>query len=93
MEKKMVTGLTNNVIQNFEAYILITKYIGATLVMALGAIGVSIAQGKIAGKACDAIAQNPSVEKPIKSTFFIGMVFVETSAIYCLMIAIILLFM
>ena len=35
----------------------------------------------------------PITEKAIRSTFFVGMVFVETSAIYCLLVAGIMLFM
>jgi F-type H+-transporting ATPase subunit c len=81
-----------NCVSQAQSYIIIAKYIGAALVMGLGAIGASTSQGRIAGKTCESIAQNINAEKSIKSIFFIGMIFVETSAIYCLLISLILLF-
>ena len=87
-----MSELINSTINNIDIYLTIAKYIGATIVMSMGALGACLAQGKIASKACESIASNINAEKSIKTTFFIGMVFVETSAIYCLLIAIVLLF-
>jgi F-type H+-transporting ATPase subunit c len=76
---------------DWSSLIIIAKYIAAALVMGFGAIGASIAQAKIAEKSCESIAQNTSAEKSIKFIFGAGIIAVETSAIYCLLIAIILL--
>jgi F-type H+-transporting ATPase subunit c len=73
------------------AVVTIAKYLGAVLVMAAGAVGASVAQAKIAAQSCESIAQNPNAEKSIKFIFGAGIIAVETSAIYCLLIAIILL--
>jgi F-type H+-transporting ATPase subunit c len=71
--------------------IKISQYIGAALVMAVGAVGSSMAQGKISAKACESLAQNPNAEKSIRTIFFTGIIAIETSAIYCLLIALYLL--
>lgn len=69
------------------ALVKVAQYIGAALVMAVGAVGSSIAQGRISAKACESLAQNPEAEKAIKNIFFVGIIAIETSAIYCLLIA------
>ena len=77
--------------ENALSYIKIAQYVAAAIVMGLGALGACLAQAKVASKACECIAQNPTVEKEIKNIFFSGLLFIETSAIYCLVISIILL--
>ena len=75
-----------------EAYIEMAQYISAALVVGFGSMGVAKAQGGIAQSACEGIAQNPSSEKAIRSIFQFGMIIVEASAIYCLFIALLILF-
>ena len=75
-----------------EAYVIIAKYFAAALVMAAGAVGASISQGKISAKACESISASPQSEKAIRNIFFTGLLFVETSSIYCLIIAAIFIF-
>lgn len=70
----------------------IAQYSAAAIVMSVGALGACISQGKISSKTCESISANPSAEKSIRSVFFTGMIFVETSAIYCLIISLILIF-
>ncbi|WP_033160261.1 ATP synthase F0 subunit C [Mycoplasmoides alvi] len=66
-------------------------YIGAGLAM-VGAAGVGAGQGYVAGRACDSIARNPEVESKIRTFLIIGAAISETSAIYALIIAFILIF-
>ena len=66
-------------------------YIGAGLAM-VGAAGVGAGQGYVAGRACDSIARNPEVESKIRTFLIIGAAISETSAIYGLIIAFILIF-
>lgn len=66
-------------------------YIGAGLAM-VGAAGVGAGQGYVAGRACDSIARNPEVESKIRTFLIIGAAIAETSAIYALIIAFILIF-
>ena len=72
------------------------------LVMAFSALGASIAvlagvctaigQGYAAGKAVEAVARQPEARGSILQTMLVGCAVAETSAIYGLVVALILLF-
>lgn len=64
----------------------------AGLTVAIGAIGPAFAQGKSVVAALDAIARQPDASDRISRTLFIGLAMIESLAIYCLVIALILLF-
>jgi F-type H+-transporting ATPase subunit c len=66
-------------------------YIGAGLCM-LGAMGCGIGEGIAASKACEAVARNPDIESKIRTTLIVGCAISETSGIYGLVIAILLIF-
>ncbi|WP_027119814.1 ATP synthase F0 subunit C [[Mycoplasma] testudinis] len=66
-------------------------YIGGGAAMAAAA-GVGAGQGFAAGQACVALARNPEVESKIRTLFIVGSAIAESSAIYGLIIAIILIF-
>ena len=83
---------SNVVMNDFSAYVDVIKCICVVVLVAVGSIGVALSQGGIAKKACDGIAQNPSAERGIRSVFTYGMILVEAAAIYCLFIALIILF-
>ena len=78
--------------ENVIDYLEIVKYLSAALLVAIGSIGVAKSQGGIAEKACESLAQNPAAEKGIRSIFTMAMFLVEASAVYCLLIALMLLF-
>jgi F-type H+-transporting ATPase subunit c len=63
---------------------------GATV--AIGSIGPGIGQGKSVAAALDAIARQPDASDRISRTLFVGLAMIESLAIYCLVIALILLF-
>ncbi len=67
------------------------KFIGAGLAM-LGATGVGVGQGFAAGKAAEAVARNPEAESKIRTMMIVGCAIAETSAIYALIISILLIF-
>jgi len=64
----------------------------ATVAVAIGAIGPSIAEGRAVVAALEAIARQPEAGGALSRTLFIGLAMIETTAIYCLVIALILLF-
>ncbi len=66
-------------------------YIGAGLAMT-GALGVGIGQGYVGGKAALAVAKNPDEYSRIRAMMLIGAAIAESSAIYALIIAILLIF-
>lgn len=65
--------------------------IGAGVAM-LGATSVGVGQGIGVGRACEAIGRNPEANKLIKTNMIIGLAIAETSAIYSLVISLILIF-
>ncbi|MBU2025539.1 MAG: ATP synthase F0 subunit C [Patescibacteria group bacterium] len=68
------------------------KTLGAGLAMGLGAIGPGIGEGIIASRALAAIGRNPSADKKIVPLMFVTMAIAESTGIYSLVIALIILF-
>jgi F-type H+-transporting ATPase subunit c len=64
----------------------------AGLTMAVGSIGPAIGQGRAVMSALDAIARQPDASDRISRTLFVGLAMIESLAIYCLVIALIILF-
>jgi F-type H+-transporting ATPase subunit c len=60
--------------------------------MALGAIAPALGEAKAIQQALSSIAQQPDEAGPISRTLFIGLAMIESIAIYCLVISIILIF-
>jgi F-type H+-transporting ATPase subunit c len=68
------------------------KYLAAGLAIGIGAIGSGIGEGIVAGKAMEAIGRNPETSGKITPLMFVTMAIVESTAIYALVIALIILF-
>lgn len=66
--------------------------IAAALAVSFGAIGPALAEGRAVASAMDAIARQPEAAGTISRTLFVGLAMIETMAIYCLVIALLLLF-
>lgn len=75
---------------NFNTYAQAAAFLGAALVMGVGSIGPAIGQGMIGKAACDAVGKNPESHARVRTMLIIAMSMVETSAIYALIIAILL---
>ncbi|MFO7769248.1 MAG: F0F1 ATP synthase subunit C [bacterium] len=63
---------------------------GATI--AIGSIGPALAEGRALAHAMDSIARQPDASATISRTLFVGLAMVESTAIYCLVMAFIVLF-
>jgi len=66
--------------------------LGAALAVAFGAIGPALGEGRAVAAAMDAIARQPESVGPLSRTLFVGLAMIETMAIYCLVIALLLLY-
>ncbi|MFO8175814.1 MAG: F0F1 ATP synthase subunit C [Gemmatimonadota bacterium] len=64
----------------------------AGITIGLGSIGPALAEGRALARAMDAIAQQPDEANTLTRTLFVGMAMIESTAIYCLVISLILLF-
>jgi F-type H+-transporting ATPase subunit c len=70
----------------------IISIIGAFVAVSMGAIGPALAEGRAIAAAMEAIARQPEAAGPISRTLFVGLAMIETMAIYCLVVALLLLF-
>lgn len=64
----------------------------AGLTIAIGSIGPALGEGRALAQALSAIAQQPDEANTITRTLFVGLAMVESTAIYCFVISMILLF-
>jgi F-type H+-transporting ATPase subunit c len=64
----------------------------AGLTVAIGSIGPALGEGWAVARALGAIAQQPDKANVITRTLFVGLAMVESTAIYCLVVSMILLF-
>lgn len=62
------------------------------LTIAIGSIGPALGEGRALARALSAIAQQPDESNTITRTLFVGMAMIESTAIYCFVVAIILIF-
>ena len=60
--------------------------IAAGFGMAIAAFGAAFGQGRIASAACEGIARNPGAAGAIRASMILGLVFVETLALFTLAI-------
>jgi F-type H+-transporting ATPase subunit c len=64
----------------------------AGICMAVGSIAPALGEGRALSQALNAIAQQPDETNAITRTLFVGMAMVESTAIYCFVVAMILIF-
>jgi F-type H+-transporting ATPase subunit c len=70
----------------------IASIAGAAFCMAIGAIAPALGEGRAVAQALAAIAQQPDESATISRTLLIGLAMIESIAIYCFVIAIVLIF-
>ena len=68
------------------------RLLAAGLCMGLGAIGSGIGEGIVGGAALEAIGRNPSISNKIIPNMIVAMAITESTAIYSLVISLIILF-
>jgi F-type H+-transporting ATPase subunit c len=64
----------------------------AALCMGIGSIGPALGEGRAIQQALTSIAQQPDEAGTISRTLFIGLAMIESIAIYCFVISIILIY-
>ena len=74
-----------------KAIVLAASAIGAGLAMIAG-IGPGIGEGYAVGKACEAIGRQPEAQGNVTRTMFIGCAIAESTGIYGLDVALLLMF-
>jgi F-type H+-transporting ATPase subunit c len=72
--------------------IAIVSIITSGLTMAIGGIGPALGEGRAVATALSALAQQPDASSTITRTLFVGLAMIESVAIYCFVVAMILIF-
>ncbi len=72
--------------------IAITSIITAGLTTTLGCVGPALAEGRAVATALSSLAQQPDASSTITRTLFVGLAMIESIAIYCFVISMILIF-
>jgi F-type H+-transporting ATPase subunit c len=72
--------------------IVLGSSVAAVIGIALGVMMPALAMGKAIGSALDSLSRQPESERSIMRTLFIGLAMIESLAIYCLVITLIVLF-
>ncbi|MDP6438933.1 MAG: ATP synthase F0 subunit C [Candidatus Brocadiia bacterium] len=75
-----------------ETTLQIVRYIVAGATIAIGSIGPALAEGRALAQALESIGRQPDASGAISRTLFVGLAMVESTAIYCLVMAFIILF-
>ncbi len=72
--------------------IAMISIVTAGMTTAIGSIGPALAEGRAVVQALSSIAQQPDESNTITRTLFVGLAMIESTAIYCFVISMILLF-
>lgn len=72
--------------------IAVVSIVAAGLTTAIGCMIPALGQGKAISTALNSIAQQPDAEQTITRTLFVGLAMLESLAIYCFVISMILVF-
>ena len=75
-----------------NAIMIAGKAIGAGLCMGIGAIGPAIGEGNAVGKALEGMARQPETSGTLRTNMILGCAITETTGIYSLVIALLILF-
>ena len=62
------------------------------LTIAIGAVGPALGEGRAVAQALSAMAQQPDEANRITRTLFVGLAMIESTAIYCFVVSLIILF-
>jgi F-type H+-transporting ATPase subunit c len=74
------------------ALIAMASIVAAGLTIAIGSIGPALGEGRAASQALAAIAQQPDEANTITRTLFVSLAMIESTAIYCFVVSMILIF-
>ncbi len=74
------------------ALIGMASIVTAGMTIAIGSIGPALGEGRAVSEALRSIAQQPDESNTITRTLFVGLAMIESTAIYCFLVAMILIF-
>lgn len=72
--------------------IAVASIVVAGMTIAVGSLGPALAEGRAVATALTSLAQQPDASKTITRTLFVGLAMIESLAIYCFVVSMILIF-
>jgi F-type H+-transporting ATPase subunit c len=72
--------------------IAVASIVTAGITTSFGAIGPALGDGRAVATALTSLAQQPDASATITRTLFVGLAMIESTAIYCFVVAMILIF-
>lgn len=72
--------------------VALVSIVTAGLTVAIGSFGAALGEGRAAAAALAAIAQQPDAAPTLSRTLFVSLAMIESSGIYCFVVALILVF-
>ena len=65
----------------------------AAFAIGIGCLGAALAQGRAVCSACESMARQPELLGELRMVMIMGLAFIESLAIYCLLVSLVLLFL
>jgi F-type H+-transporting ATPase subunit c len=75
-----------------STWIAIASILTAGLTIALGCMAPALGEGRAVATALSSLAQQPDASATITRTLFVGLAMIESLAIYCFVVSMILIF-
>jgi F-type H+-transporting ATPase subunit c len=75
-----------------EGWIKVASVVTAGLTIGIGAIGPALGEGRAVAEGLRSVAQQPDEASTLTRTLFVGLAMIESTAIYCFVVSMILLF-
>jgi F-type H+-transporting ATPase subunit c len=72
--------------------IAIASIVTAGITIAIGSVGPALGEGRAVALALSSVAQQPDASATITRTLFVGLAMIESLAIYCFVVSMILIF-
>jgi F-type H+-transporting ATPase subunit c len=72
--------------------IAVTSIVIAGITTSFGCLGPALAEGRAVTTALSALAQQPDASATITRTLFVGLAMIESTAIYCFVVSMIIIF-
>jgi len=72
--------------------VALASIVTAGLTIAVGSLGPAFGEARAVAQALQAIAQQPDAANTITRTLFVGLAMIESTAIYCFVVTLILIF-
>ena len=72
--------------------IAVASIVTAGITTAFGTMGPALAEGKAVANALNSLAEQPDASATITRTLFVGLAMIESTAIYCFVVSIVIIF-